>query len=167
MKKSLAIIIALMFIFGAMFFFNKASVEKTSQAAPQITAAVQNGHKQLRSDKVTVKQEVGRAYTGKAEVALYIHTFHKLPGNFITKNEAKKLGWNQKGTLDKLAPGKSIGGDHFGNYDRKLPVKEGRSWKECDIDYHSGNRNAKRIVYSSDGLIYYTGDHYQTFERLY
>ena len=71
------------------------------------------------------------------------------------------------GTLDKVAPGKSIGGDKFGNYEKILPVKKGRVYRECDIDYQKGNRNAKRIVYSNDGLIYYTGDHYKTFTKLY
>ena len=63
--------------------------------------------------------------------------------------------------------GKSIGGDRYGNYEGKLPKKNGRNWKECDIDYVKGNRNAKRIVFSNDGLIYYTGDHYKSFSKLY
>ena len=100
-------------------------------------------------------------------VAAYINQFAKLPHNYITKGEAQKLGWQTKGTLDKVAPGKSIGGDKFGNYEGILPKKNGRTYRECDIDYVKGNRNAKRIVYSNDGLIYYTGDHYKTFTKLY
>ncbi len=107
------------------------------------------------------------AYTDKEHVAAYINEFAKLPHNYITKNEAKKLGWQTKGTLDKVAPGKSIGGDRYGNYEGRLPAKNGRSWWECDIDYVKGSRNAKRLVFSSDGLIYYTGDHYKSFTRLY
>ena len=87
-----------------------------------------------------------------------------VPAN-VTDNE--KLGWQTRGTLDKVAPGKSIGGDRYGNYEGKLPKKNGRNWKECDIDYVKGNRNAKRIVFSNDGLIYYTGDHYKSFSKLY
>ena len=98
---------------------------------------------------------------------MYIHTFHKLPGNFITKREAERLGWKHKGMLNEVALGKSIGGDRYGNYEGLLPQKSGRSWKECDIDYKTGNRNAKRLVYSNDGLIYYTDDHYKSFEKLY
>lgn len=106
-------------------------------------------------------------YTDKEHVAAYLHRFKTLPGNYISKNEAQQLGWKAKGSLDKVAPGKSIGGDRYGNYERLLPAKAGRTWKECDIDYVRGNRNAKRIVYSNDGLIYYTGNHYQSFTRLY
>ena len=75
--------------------------------------------------------------------------------------------WKSKGSLDKVAPGKSIGGDRYGNYEGKLPKAKGRMWKECDIDYVRGNRNGKRIVFSNDGMIYYTQDHYNSFNRLY
>lgn len=107
------------------------------------------------------------SYTSKEEVALYIHTYGHLPENYITKDEAYDLGWQSDGTLDEVAPGKSIGGDYFGNYEGILPDKPGRDYHECDIDYVSGNRNAKRIVYSNDGNIYYTEDHYNSFEHLY
>lgn len=107
-------------------------------------------------------------YTSKEEVASYIHKFGKLPSNFITKNKAKDLGWDSKeGNLDEVAPGKSIGGDRFGNYEGMLPEEDGRTYRECDIDYEGGFRNEKRIVYSNDGLIYYTEDHYETFTQLY
>lgn len=124
-----------------------------SQPAPDSTA------------KVAV--EKGKAYTDKDHVAAYIHVYKTLPPNYITKGQANKLGWKTKGTLDKVAPGKSIGGDRFGNYEKILPDKPGRTWKECDIDYVRGNRNAKRICFSNDGLIYYSGSHYRDFERLY
>ena len=107
-------------------------------------------------------------YTSKEEVALYIHTYKHLPSNYITKNEAKKLGWDSKsGNLAEACPGKSIGGDKFGNREGLLPEKDGRQYYECDIDYVSGTRNGKRIVFSNDGLIYYTEDHYNTYELLY
>ena len=106
---------------------------------------------------------------GSAEdhVAAYIRIYRKLPPNYITKAEARSLGWKDKGTLDQVAPGKSIGGDRFSNYEKILPDAPGRSWKECDIDYVRGNRNAKRICFSNDGLIYYTSSHYQDFEKIY
>ncbi|MBR4412342.1 MAG: ribonuclease [Lachnospiraceae bacterium] len=107
-------------------------------------------------------------YTSKEEVALYIHLYNHLPDNFITKKEAQDLGWDSsKGNLNKVAPGKSIGGDKFGNREGLLPEKEGRVYYECDIDYKKGSRNAKRIVFSNDGLIYYTEDHYESYELLY
>ncbi len=106
-------------------------------------------------------------YTSKEDVALYIHTYGKLPGNFITKKEAERLGWSG-GSLEPYAPGKCIGGSYFGNYEGLLPTKPGREYHECDIDTLGKNsRGAKRLVYSNDGLIYYTGDHYETFTLLY
>lgn len=110
--------------------------------------------------------EYGESYTSKEEVALYLHLYEELPPNFITKKEAKNLGWDSsKGNLSEVAPGMSIGGDYFGNYEGVLP--EGKEYHECDIDSDGGYRNSKRIVYSDDGCIYYTEDHYTTFELLY
>ncbi len=107
-------------------------------------------------------------YTSKDEVALYIYTYGKLPSNYITKDEAKDLGWeSSEGNLNVVAKGKSIGGDKFGNREGILPKAKGRQYYECDIDYVKGKRNGKRIVYSNDGLIYYTEDHYNTYELLY
>ena len=107
------------------------------------------------------------SYTSKEDVALYIHTYGQLPDNFITKNRARSLGW-EGGGLDGYADGMSIGGDYFGNYEGLLPEADGRTWKECDIDTrHANSRGPKRIVFSNDGLIYYTGDHYESFELLY
>ncbi len=108
-------------------------------------------------------------YTSREDVALYIHTYGHLPGNFITKAEAKELGWGDRyGSVDDAAPGKSIGGDRFGNREGLLPKKKGRTYTECDIGtMGKKSRGAKRIVFSNDGLVYYTGDHYETFELLY
>ena len=104
-------------------------------------------------------------YTTPATVAAYIYTFNKLPSNFITKNEAQKLGWvSSEGNLTEVAPGKSIGGDRFGNYEGQLPKG---NYRECDVNYKSGRRGAERIIYSSDGDIYYTDDHYETFTQLF
>ena len=106
-----------------------------------------------------------RAYTSKDDVALYIHTYGHLPNNFITKNEARELGW-EGGSVEDYAPGCSIGGDRFGNYEGILP--EGKKYTECDIDtLGRSSRGSRRIVFSNDGCIYYTDDHYETFELLY
>ena len=108
-------------------------------------------------------------YTSREDVALYIHTYGHLPANFITKAEAKALGWGDKyGSVDDAAPGKSIGGDRFSNREGLLPKKKGRTYTECDIGtMGKKSRGARRIVFSNDGLVYYTGDHYETFELLY
>lgn len=106
-------------------------------------------------------------YSSRDEVALYIHLFGHLPANFITKKQARELGW-QGGGLQDFAPGCSIGGDRFGNYEGLLPQAEGRFYTECDIDTCGApSRGAKRIVFSNDGLIFYTDDHYQSFIKLY
>ena len=104
------------------------------------------------------------SYTTKEDVALYIHTYGRLPSNFITKKQAEKLGWSG-GSLEPYAPGKCIGGSRFGNYEKLLP--DG-NYKECDIDtLGKKSRGAKRLIYSDDGRIYYTGDHYKSFTQLY
>lgn len=106
-------------------------------------------------------------YDSRDEVALYLHLYGHLPSNYITKSEAEALGW-PGGDLTPYAPGKCIGGGRFGNYEGALPAAKGRSYRECDIDtLGKKSRGAKRLVYSNDGLIYYTADHYETFELLY
>lgn len=107
-------------------------------------------------------------YDDKDNVALYIHLYGKLPSNYMTKQEAEaQYGWTS-GALDVLAPGRAIGGSRFGNYEGLLPDREGRVWTECDIGTVGGtSRGARRIVFSNDGLIYYTDDHYESFELLY
>ena len=107
------------------------------------------------------------SYTTKEDVSLYIHLYGKLPPNFITKSQARKLGW-KSGSLERYAPGKCIGGDTFQNREGLLPKASGRTYKECDIDtLGKSSRGAKRIVFSNDGLIYYTDDHYASFTLLY
>ena len=106
-------------------------------------------------------------YTTKEDLGLYIHTYGHLPGNLVTKEEARSAGW-EGGGLDDVLPGMCIGGDRFGNREGLLPSAPGRSWTECDVNtLHAGSRGAERIVFSNDGLIYYTGDHYESFEPLY
>lgn len=107
------------------------------------------------------------AYNSRDDVALYIYQYGKLPSNYISKKEAQNLGW-EGGSVEPFAPGKSLGGSRFGNYEGLLPEKEGRYYTECDIDtLGKSSRGAKRIVYSNDGLIYYTDDHYESFTLLY
>lgn len=119
----------------------------------------------LPADDGTTLREDGH-YSSKAEVGLYLYLYGKLPSNFITKKEAQNLGWvSKEGNLWEVAPGMSIGGDKFGNYEGILP--EGKKYYECDIDYQGGYRGEKRIIYSTDGYIYYTEDHYESFEQLY
>ena len=107
------------------------------------------------------------SYTTKEDVALYIHTYGCLPQNFITKDQARQAGWNG-GSLEPYCPGMCIGGDSFGNREGLLPKAQGRSWTECDVNtLGADSRGTERIVFSNDGLIYYTGDHYESFTLLY
>ena len=113
---------------------------------------------------VVAAREVARdgEYTSKDDVARYIKQFGALPRNFITKSQARALGWSG-GPLEPYAPGKSIGGDRFGNYERRLPPD---SYRECDIDTRGKPRGAKRIVFTPDRRVYYTDDHYKTFKEV-
>lgn len=134
---------------------------QTTTVKPEETAAPET-----TAEKASVEKD--GSYTTPEDVAEYIHTFGTLPKNFITKSEAKALGWDSsKGNLWDVANGKSIGGDYFGNYEGLLPKANGRKYTECDVNYSGGYRGSERIIFSNDGLIYYTNDHYQTFTQLY
>lgn len=140
----------------------------SSPAAEGTTAALAAADETVEETTASSVIDEHGAYTSKDEVALYIHIFNRLPDNYITKKEAQNLGWDSKeGNLWDVAPGMSIGGSNFGNYEGLLPDQEGRRYYECDLDYEGGYRGAKRLIYSNDGLIFYTEDHYKTFEQLY
>ena len=145
------------------------SKESTSKA--EETTTITESEEETLLESVTEKEvqvEENGNYTSKEEVALYIHTYGKLPVNYITKKEAQDMGWDSsKGNLSDILPGMSIGGSAFGNYEGALPRANGRRYFECDIDYDGGYRGAKRLVYSNDGLVFYTEDHYNTFEQIY
>lgn len=132
--------------------------QTTTATEPVVTEPTVEAEPELDPDGV---------YTTKEDVALYIHLYGCLPNNFITKKEAQALGW-EGGSLEPYAPGMCIGGSYFGNYEGLLPEKDGRKYTECDIDtLGARSRGAKRIVFSNDGLIYYTDDHYESFTLLY
>lgn len=138
-------------------------VQKTPTESP--TAVATQLPSVTTTPEVTGEPQVQEngSYDSKECVALYLELYHKLPSNYITKKEAKELGWTGGG-LDPYQKGACIGGDYFGNYEKALPTEKGRKYYECDIDtMHASSRGAKRIVYSNDGYIYYTEDHYTTF----
>ena len=134
-----------------------------AQSGTNVSQSGTNGAQSWTDEAQETIDERG-TYTTKEDVALYIHTYGKLPENFITKKQARKLGW-EGGYLEPYAPGKCIGGDVFTNIQECLP--EG-NYRECDIDtLGRKKRGAKRLVFSDDGRIYYTSDHYKTFTQLY
>ncbi len=105
-------------------------------------------------------------YSSAEDVAYYLHVYGHLPDNYITKAEAEEEGWDsQKGNLWDVAYGASIGGDYFGNYEGRLP--RGERYYECDVNYAGGYRGAERLIFTEDGDVYYTADHYETFVKLY
>lgn len=137
-----------------------ATTEPSSEAVTDTTEATT----EATTEPAPAIDEDG-SYTTVEDVSLYLYTYGHLPENFITKNEARDLGW-PGGSLEPYAPGKCIGGDRFGNYEGLLPTD--RQYYECDIDtLGASSRGAKRIVFSEDGLIYYTDDHYESFTLLY
>ena len=160
MRKLLAIVIAAGLLLALSVIFAAAEMpEEIPEEAPEEIPG------ELPEETPAIAED--GIYTTKDDVALYIHTYGHLPQNFMTKSEARKLGW-EGGGLDDYAEGMCIGGDYFGNREGLLPEKDGRSYTECDIDtLHADSRGARRIVFSNDGLIYYTDDHYESFTLLY
>ena len=169
MKKQLtAWLLALVMRFSLVGCGTDAPVQDETNLPQQEQQDVQNAPSEDADmpDETAQIDEDG-AYTTKDDVALYIHTYGHLPDNFITKKDAQALGW-PGGSLEPYAPGKCIGGSRFGNYEGLLSEADGRTYTECDIDtLGADSRGAKRIVFSNDGLIYYTEDHYKSFELLY
>lgn len=157
---------------GQIFQASEENQIEVTQYAEEIQVENQEEEKpqgEIQEGKVEERKiDEDGSYTDKENVALYIHTYGKLPQNYINKKSAESLGWTSGEAVSSFAPGKSIGGDRFGNYEQLLPKKKGRLYYECDIDaYGKKSRGAKRIVFSNDGLIYYTDDHYESFELLY
>lgn len=146
----------------------KQSQESSSETLEETSPESESTQESETAESRETTVEENGNYTSKDDVALYIHTYGKLPVNYITKSEAQEMGWDpEKGNLSDVLPGMSIGGSAFGNYEGNLPRASGRRYFECDIDYDGGYRGPKRLIYSNDGLVFYTEDHYKTFEQLY
>ena len=175
MKKKFIYIVGLLFLLTSLLMgcadtgiAGGAKAGNSLSASEAVSPLVGTpGEGRNAENKPSGQIEESGEYTSKEDVAAYLSKYGHLPENYITKKEAKALGWvSSEGNLQEAAPGKSIGGDHFGKYEEILPEKDGREYFECDIDSSGGYRGAKRLVYSNDGLTYYTEDHYKTFELL-
>ena len=152
---------------AATIYLETGSSAASLEASDESSSTELTTYEAQQSDSHNNDIDEDGVYTSRDDVASYIATYGKLPSNFITKKEAKKLGWSG-GSLEDYAPGKCIGGDYFGNYEGLLPEETGREYHECDIDtLGKSTRGSKRIIYSNDGYIYYTEDHYESFELLY
>lgn len=144
---------------------SKASSQKSSPSPSQASSQKQSqkSSSQVSSKKSTAPDEHG-TYDSAQDVADYLLYYHKLPENYMTKSEARKKGW-ESGALNRVIPGKCIGGDEYLNLEGKLP--KNATYRECDIDtINKAKRGSKRLVWSDDFKIYYTKDHYETFEYI-
>lgn len=152
---------------GETDWVSVTEAESMPGSQESVVSKSSDGTKEQEAAKKNLVRESG-TYTSPDEVALYLHLYEHLPSNYITKREAEEAGWeSSKGNLWDVADGMSIGGSRFGNYEGLLPDAQGRKWYECDVNYEGGYRGAERLLYSNDGLIYYTKDHYKTFTKLY
>ena len=179
MKRILALLLALIITFG-LFACGVAPLETTGpveslpvlaqpseDTLPPETEPIETEPVETEPEETGYVLDPDGWYYSAEDVALYLITYGELPSNFITKNEARDLGW-EGGSVQKYQEGAAIGGDKFGNREGLLPKASGRQYYECDIDTDGQNsRGAKRLVYSNDGLIYYTEDHYETFILIY
>ena len=156
---SLLLALCMLFLLLGGCMDANVNAPQPAESTPQVTAVPTASPEQTLDEN--------GIYTSRDDVALYIHIYGHLPQNFVTKDDARAAGWSG-GSLEKYLPGMCIGGDRFGNREGLLPDAPGRSWTECDVNtLGAPSRGAERIVFSNDGLIYYTGDHYETFELLY
>ena len=127
------------------------------------TSETEDSQENTTDDKLPA---YGNNYYDLVNVVLYLDVYDELPPNYITKSEAQALGW-EGGSVEKYKEGAAIGGDTFGNREGLLPAADGRKYTECDIDTHGySSRGAKRLVFSNDGLYYYTSDHYESFSEV-
>ena len=157
---------------------SKAASADTAEAEPATKEAEETAQAKATeeafsaSETASAKEEpavvYGQSYLDKDSVALYLYTYGELPPNYLTKSEAETLGWvASKKNLWNVTDHGAIGGDRFGNYEKLLPVVKGRTYYECDVNYDGGYRNGERLIFSNDGAIYYTNDHYASFTLLY
>ena len=194
MKKLILVISALLLLLIGGFYFWDLRNE-VSEIKAAVTGQAENTDTEKKDTKETagnrkedIKENIKRetvpkdsrtekksiqnnqsidALTEEKRVTDYLKENGKLPDYYITKKEAQREGWIAKeGNLCDVLPGRAIGGDIFTNREKTLPVKKGRIWYEADINYDCGRRNARRVVYSNDGLIFVTHDHYKNFEEI-
>ena len=150
------------------YYESKPEPEKRVEvhsAEPQSTEALQVGDTTSAELPLDLPIE-GNSYYDLENVVLYLYLYEELPDNYMTKAEARELGW-EGGSVEKYKEGAAIGGDIFGNREGLLPKEKGRNYTECDIDTDGEkSRGAKRLVFSSDGLYFYTEDHYESFDEV-
>ena len=168
----LAFVVLLSSTAGALEIAKKKKKKNNPTPTPTVTVAAE-AETPTPAQKPTATPVPGPTATpgpmeAAQELADYIFEHGELPENFVTKRQARDMGWQKNYRYPgDISPGLTIGGDYFGNYQQKLPDVKGRKYYEADCFYHGGKRNDYRIIYSNDGHVWYTGDHYVTFIELF
>lgn len=159
------IIIALLVVIILLLLFRKTGSHESPTIKPDINTTVTDKRKEKPVPQPSASKSIDEL-TAADVVVPYVKEHKHLPGYYITKKEARQQGWNpSEGNLCDVLPGKAIGGDVFTNREGRLPGANGRKWFEADLNYSCGNRNADRLLFSNDGLVFTTTDHYKTFDQ--
>ncbi|WP_426049116.1 ribonuclease domain-containing protein [Chryseobacterium sp. NFX27] len=160
------ICLGLLFGMSVMYIYNNFIADKKGNTETVKTETTNYGSTSAESQSTrgnASSQSIDQL-TEEKTVITFVKQNHRLPDYYITKNEARKQGWNaSKGNLCDVLPGKAIGGDKFGNREKKLP--QGEKYYEADVNYSCGNRNADRIIFTENGDVYLTKNHYKSFEK--
>ena len=161
----------LMFFVGAlvgifaMYLFNNYKIEKKSniENISESRSGKSDQHTEFNETQNHSSSEIDEL-TSEKTVINYIKANQKLPDYYLTKGEARNQGWvASKGNLCDVLPGKAIGGDKFSNREKTLPA--GNQYYEADVNYNCGRRNADRIVFTKNGEVWLTKNHYKSFEK--
>ncbi|MEQ4623935.1 ribonuclease domain-containing protein [Providencia manganoxydans] len=159
MNKRVISLVLMAILIVLSLYFNTGEQQGAKQADKPVTTTEQ-------TIEVQNAQKIDEL-TKQANVVSYLQKHQQLPSFYITKKAARDAGWNPKqGNLCEALPGKAIGGDRFSNREKQLPTAPNRQWYEADLNYNCGHRGADRLLYSSDGMIYVTADHYKSFEKI-
>lgn len=144
-------------------------VSELMDGLPDTTSSIKEAVSQSSSGSGSAEAGVaeGENYLSREDVTAYLHAYGTLPPNYLTVAEAEALGWDGSGDLWAVRDGAAIGGDSYDNLAGLVPAADGRSWRQCDVNYAGGARGNERLVYSNDGLIYYSPDKFATFEAVY
>lgn len=161
------ICLGLLFGMSAMYIYNNFIADKKNHPNPVTTEATSLGSSSATNQNTrgsSADQQSIEQLTEEKTVISYVKQQHRLPDYYITKNEARKEGWNpSKGNLCEVLPGRAIGGDKFSNREKRLP--DGEKYFEADVNYQCGGRNADRIIFTKEGDVYLTKNHYKSFEK--
>ncbi len=166
--KYIILIILLLVIIGLLVFKKNSSIPTVTNGnknKPAVTVNPSKNKERPENTNPFLTKDIDKL-TREEVVVPYVKQHGELPDYYITKGAARSQGWNAgKGNLCDVLPGRAIGGDIFTNREGQLPKKGGRTWYEADLNYNCGHRNADRLLFSNDGLVFVTHDHYKTFEE--